>query len=384
MYQIDLIETVNGITSITDEWLAILHSQKDPILNTHPNIILEFLKQNKANDKKCIVFIIRRNNTIEAIAPCILFKSVFKFRLGLLKFGQFEQKKLSLIGSDLLYSLTGNKASCVEAFMSHIHNQNIMDIFSVDVVAEHSPLGSFLKNTSSWAITHAATNNIVRQLLLPDSHDDYLNAMKRKVRYNIKRSVKQITEAFEGNITLKVYEQERNVEELLEKVNVIFKKSWQSNVMGYYERNSKKQINSTKLKAKNNWLKSYILECNNTPVAFVIGSQFNGYFEYEETGFDPDYASFSPGSVMTYLLIESLFKHNKPKVMSFGYGENVYKKIFGNHSFTAYNIVTCHKTSKANLLLAIQHYLNSAYSLIHQLLVKSKLDKHIRKLMKKK
>lgn len=384
MYQIELIETVDGLTDITNEWLAILNSQKAPFLNTHPDIILNLLNKNSVNEKKCIVFLVKKNNIIEAIAPCILFKSTFRFRLGLLKCGRFKQNQLTLIGSDLLYSPSSDKNKCVSAFMSHINQQKIMDIFSVDVVAEQSPLGLFLKNSTQWSISHAATNNIVRQLLLPNSHDDYLKAMKRKVRYNIKRNVKQFSEAFEGNIQLKVYEHENNVEELLEKVNVIFKKSWQSNVMGYYQRNSKAQIESKKHQARNNWLKSYILECNDIPVAFVIGSQLNGYYDYEETGYDPEYASFSPGSVMTYLLIDELFKENKPEILNFGYGENVYKKIFGNHSFTAFNIVSCPKSSKANLLLSIQNYLNKTYSLISHLLVKSKLDKHIRKIMKKK
>jgi hypothetical protein len=384
MYQIELIETVDGLIDITNEWLAILNTQKSPFLNTHPDIIVNLLNKNSVNEKKCIIFIIKKNNTIEAIAPCLLFESTFKFRLGLLKFGQFQQKKLTLIGNDLLYSDNSDKKSCVNAFMSHISQQNIMDIFSVDVVAELSPLGLFFKNTTQWSISHAATNNIVRQLLLPDSHEDYLKAMKRKVRYNIKRNVKQFSEAFEGNIQLKVYEHENNVEELLEKVNIIFKKSWQSNVMGYYQRNSQTQIDNKKFQARNNWLKSYILECNHIPVAFVIGSQLNGYYDYEETGFDPEYASFSPGSVMTYLLIEDLFNRNKPDILTFGFGENVYKKIFGNHFFTAYNIVSCHKSSKVNLLLTIQNYLNKTYSLISRVLVKSKLDQHIRKIMKKK
>jgi hypothetical protein len=384
VYQIELIETVDGLTDITNEWLDIINTQKAPFLNTHPDIILNLLSKNSINEKKCIVFVLKKNNIIEAIAPCILFKSTFRFRLGLLKFGRFKQNKLTLIGSDLLYSPSSDKNNCVSAFMSHINQQKIMDIFSVDVVAEQSPLGLFLKNSSHWSISHAATNNIVRQLLLPNSHDDYLKAMKRKVRYNIKRNVKQFSEAFEGNIELKVYEHENNVDELLEKVNIIFKKSWQSNVMGYYQRDSEAQIESKKLQARNNWLKSYVLECNNTPVAFVMGTQLNGYYDYEETGFDPEYASFSPGSVMTYLLIEELFKENKPEILNFGFGENVYKKIFGNHSFTAFNIVSCPKSSKANLLLSIQNYLNKTYSLISRLLVKSKLDKHIRKIMKKK
>lgn len=379
MYQIDLIETVEEIITIRDVWLQILDNQENPLLNCHPDLIINSMKSNKV-----AIFVIKNNNIIEAIAPCFFIESSFKFRLGLLKFGGFKQNKLTLIGDDLLYSTKSNKDNCVGEFVNNLHQHNLMDIFSVEVVPGSSPLFLFLKNSAEWSISHAATNNIVRQILMPDSHEEYLSSMKRKVRYNIKRSVKQITEAFDGDIELKIYTQENHVEELLEKVDLIFKKCWQSNVMGYYDRNAPSIIQSKKDLAKKNWLKCYILECKGSPVAYVIGSQFNGYFEYEETGFDPKYSQYSPGSVMTYILIETLFKESKPNVLSFGYGENVYKKIFGNHYFSAYNILVCHKSSKANILLKIQSYLNKTYGIISAVLVKIKLDTFIRKTLKKK
>lgn len=384
MYQIELLETADELISLRPAWLGMISNGNAHSLDAHPDILIEALTNNTTSPKKVIVLLIKHNNFIEAIAPFYLMESTYRFNLGLLKFGRFSQNKLILIGHDLLYSEVSEKKNCVSALMNHLHENNLMDTFSIEAIAEDSSLCSFLKSTTHWSISHAAANNIVRQLIMPESHDEYLSSMKRKVRYNIKRSVKQMSDAFDGNIKLKEYRQECDVEDLLTNVNSIFKKCWQSHVMGYYDRDSSVQIENKKFQAKNAWLRCFVLECNNSPVAFVIGSQFNGYFEYEETGFDPDYSKHSPGTVMTYLLIESLFNENKPRLINFGYGENVYKKVFGNHCYTAFNILACHKSSKFNRLLNIQKILNKIYSIISKSLVKLNLDKYIRKILKKK
>jgi hypothetical protein len=384
VYQIELLKTVDELNSIRSGWLEMINNSSAHSLEAHPDITIESFTKNVMHSKKIIVLVVKKDSHIVAIAPFHLTESIFKFSLGLLKFGRFSQRKLTLIGNDLLYSTSGERENCVSALMNHLHKNNLMDTFSIETIAEDSPLCSFLKSNAQWSVSHAATNNIVRQLIMPESHDVYLSSMKRKVRYNIKRSVKQMHDAFDGNLELKEYRHENEVEELLLNVNKIFQKCWQSQVMGYYERGSLSQIENKKFQAKNSWLRCFVLECNNSPIAFVMGNQFNGYFEYDETGFDPAYSKHSPGTVMTYLLIESLFNENKPNLVNFGYGENVYKKIFGNHSYAAFNILACHNSSKFHYILKIQKSLNQTYSIISNGLTKLGIDKYIRKILKKK
>jgi len=383
VYQIELTTKNEELLNLKDEWLNLINNQLGASLESHPDVFIEEHAPGNKNNHKTVI-IIKKDNIIHCIVPCIITKSTFQLRLGLFKFLKFRQSQIMLVGSNFLFHQHSRQASCIEAVFNYIKDERLADLFAVEVVSGESELGLFLKESENHTISHAAENNIARKLILPADHDTYLSSMKRKVRYNIKRTVKQFVEVFNNEITLKEYTQTEDVETLLNHVDVLFSKSWQGNTLGYHKRNSLKAIEHKKNIAKNGWLRCFILECNNKPIAFVIGSQFNGTFEYEETGYDPEYSSHSPGSVMTYMLIEQLFKQNIPTNINFGYGENVYKKVFGNHSYPAFNIVACHKSSKFNYLLKAQEQLNNLYSLISRLLKKYKIDSYIRKRLKKK
>jgi len=380
MLKIELATTEKEIEKIYEKW-SILHlNQNTPSLHNHPDLYISNAKKNK----DLVLIIVKKGDCIQCIAPCYKYQTFFRLKLGLFSFFKFPHTQLTLFGSDLLFVPESNKKQCVNEFFSFIKDTSIADALYIETVAEDSDLSRFLHSKNQWSISHADENNIIRQLILPPSHDEYLAQMKRKVRYNIKRTVKQFAAAFENKYSLIEYSNENSVEELLGKVDYLYSKSWQSSVKGYHKRNTEHSIQERKEQARNGWLRSFILECNDTPIAFVIGTQFQGFFDYEETGYDPAHTRYSPGSVLTYLLIEQLFKENKPNIVYFGYGENVYKKVFGNYSYTAYNIFSCPKSSKLNYLIQTQKIFNKIYSLIRSLLVKLNLDVRIRKLLKKK
>lgn len=380
MLKIELATTEKEIEKVYQKWATLHRNQKTPSLHNHPDLYVSNAKKNK----DLALIILKKGVDIQCIAPCYKHKSFFRLKLGLFNFLKFSHTQLTLFGSDLLFVPESDTKQCANDFFSFIKDTNLADALYIETVAENSELSRFLHSSNQWSISHADENNIIRQLILPPSHDEYLAQMKRKVRYNIKRTVKQFTTAFENKYSLIEYSHENSVEELLTKVDYLYSKSWQSSVKGYHKRNSESSIQERKQQAKNGWLRSFILEYDNTPIAFVIGTQYHGFFDYEETGYDPIHTDYSPGSVLTYLLIERLFKENKPNIIDFGYGENVYKKVFGNSNYTAYNIFSCPKSSKLNSLIQTQKLLNKTYSLIRNLLVKLNLDVRIRKLLKNK
>src|SRR5207237_3609270 len=61
------------------------------------------------------------------------------------------------------------------------------------------------------------------------------------------------------------------------------------------------------------------------------GIQWEGTFVSEEIGYDPAYADFAPGTVLHFRVLEDLIARNTPAMADFGFGDNVYKQVFGNH-----------------------------------------------------
>src|SRR5262249_35693921 len=77
-------------------------------------------------------------------------------------------------------------------------------------------------------------------------------------------------------------------------------------------------------------MRSYILEHEGCPLAFMLASQWKKRFVPEEIGYDPSYAAFAPGTVLYYRLLEDLIAHDTPELLDLGFGDNEYKRVFGN------------------------------------------------------
>ena len=44
----------------------------------------------------------------------------------------------------------------------------------------------------------------------------------------------------------------------------------------------------------------------------------------------PPWSTFSPGTVLNWMMIATLYQHNRPSRIEFGLGDSQYKQVFGN------------------------------------------------------
>ncbi|WP_068544425.1 GNAT family N-acetyltransferase [Thalassotalea crassostreae] len=375
-YQFRELNNRSEINGFLKKWEESL-STKEPLrIQQHPSQISKL--------SNLTLFTISKNDVIQCIIPCLVESRGIGVKLGLFKIFSIKVNSLRLIGDDLIFECHSGIKDCIEIFLNHLSNSPEYDCLVVESIRETSELFQILKKTPSYFVSHAENNNIVRQLTLNSNHDEYLSNIKRKVRYNLKRTVKLFTENFGNNVELVEYTTPDQVNDLLNQVDIIYNKSWQKNIKGELERNSNRSVLQRQSQAKNAWLRSYVLFCENKPIAFVLGTQFNGLYDYEETGYDPKYANFSPGTVMNYMIIQRLFEFNKPDIIDFGFGENTYKKVFGNHAYTAFNMTAAKTKGKLHAALIIQQLLNKCYHSIRSYLIKWKLDTKVRNLIKRK
>src|SRR5262249_35831919 len=79
-----------------------------------------------------------------------------------------------------------------------------------------------------------------------------------------------------------------------------------------------------------------------------------GIYHYAEIAHDRAFERFSPGTVLLYLLIEDLIRHNPPRRVNFGISDARYKREFGN-AFTRDASVLLLRRSLANTLRVRSH-----------------------------
>jgi CelD/BcsL family acetyltransferase involved in cellulose biosynthesis len=98
-------------------------------------------------------------------------------------------------------------------------------------------------------------------------------------------------------------------------------------------------------------MRSYLLWVEDRPIAFQIGFQADGVYYCDQTGYDPEWASYRPGTMMIFRYLLDLYREDKPSVIDFGYGENEYKRFFGNDVFEEATVYLVNKSPRMGLVL---------------------------------
>ena len=162
-------------------------------------------------------------------------------------------------------------------------------------------------------------------LVMPESFERYLAGLRPKSRGNLRRQVSKLGAAAGNALALRRYSQPEAMDALIAHVAVIWNKSWHSKFGG-----GPPAAAFLKGFARAGWVRSYVLFARQEPVAFVVGYQYKGRYYYESTAYDPGWQQYSPGSVLTCLMLEELFSRDRPALVDFGFGYNQYKEVLGN------------------------------------------------------
>ena len=120
------------------------------------------------------------------------------------------------------------------------------------------------------------------------------------------------------------------VPEFLEQIDAVFRETWQARTFGYQPHNTASKLSYYRGLAERGWLRSYVLARDAEPIAYEIGCQYQGVFYCRECGYRQSWAEFGPGTVLTNLFIEDLYREDPPGVLDFGFGDSEHKRILSN------------------------------------------------------
>jgi CelD/BcsL family acetyltransferase involved in cellulose biosynthesis len=168
---------------------------------------------------------------------------------------------------------------------------------------------------------------------LDGDYDRYIDStFTSKERYNLRRELRTLRSHGGGRLSLTCVEDLEDVEAFLSGATEVYRKTWQFRSLGTRPHS----LNSTDLTAfaEAGILRSYLLTCGNEPCAYALGIQVEDIYFFTQTGYDESYAAqkLSPGKALISLMIEDLYRRNKPAYLDFGAGDSFYKQFFGGTS----------------------------------------------------
>lgn len=132
-----------------------------------------------------------------------------------------------------------------------------------------------------------------------------------------------------------------------------------------------------------NQLRAYVLFLGERPVAYLYCPAEQGVVKYAYLGYDPEFAGLSPGTVLQWLALESLFAEGEFRVFDFTEGDSPHKRLFSSHQRTCVNAYFFRDTFGHRVLVASHRAMNAVSTgigaLLDRLGVKAKLKKMLRR-----
>jgi CelD/BcsL family acetyltransferase involved in cellulose biosynthesis len=168
---------------------------------------------------------------------------------------------------------------------------------------------------------------------MPNNFGQYWQSFSAKSRKNLGRLLRSFQH------TLHHVSKPSEVPALVEQLAMISSRSWQAGRIGLRIKSDDATRRHLAALASIGALRSYILEHEGSPVAFILGTQYRGRFIVDEMGFDASLRSASPGRILCLLMIQDLLNSQSPLELDFGTGDAAYKQYFGTRHQVVASVV---------------------------------------------
>jgi hypothetical protein len=184
----------------------------------------------------------------------------------------------------------------------------------------------------------------------PERSEDYWKAFSHRTRNTFRRRQKKFSH------TITCFQGPNEAGAFLDKAHEVSKKSWQSQKLGLRIRNGPEERSYWETIAAHGAMRSYLLEHEGNPCAFMLASQWNGCFLPEEIAYDPAHAAFAAGTVLLLGILQDLLARDTPRLLDFGFGDNEYKRVFGNEQRMSGPVLLVRRSWKVNTALRVSRF----------------------------
>lgn len=344
-------------------WRAVFDTDPNARIHQHADFVLTELGYSREPQHRPATLITCQEKSKTVGAAVLVPKSIG----GEKKFGPaWNLKGYRLAGNRLI----GSPDLCVqnrllEEISKHLADTKadfllVEDLETTDTLFELVSEGSHGLQTF-----HPVPVQTRHMIDLPATHEEYWAKFNSKTRGKIKRKSKLLSDCRVERIS-KPFQ----VPDFLVAAQQISRQTWQNDLLGLRILDDEFELQLFTFLATQNALRAYLLWDGDTPVSFVIGNQFNGVFNYEEVGYNREYAKQSPGQYLVISMLEDMYEHERPAVFDFGGGHADYKRMFGTRVSESGNVWMLRPGLRSKMIMS---YFNGRRAITQS--VRQSLDK---------
>lgn len=387
--EVEVIDTLEAFESVSTELDHLLEQGKGcTSFRQDPNWIR--WEWSAASESKPFVMLVRQRGELVAAAIFKRDRAPFQLKFSVFKVPIGSPQTLKLIGDEMLISEAVEPQDCVRLILEKVASLcSEIDLVYSEMVELESGFGRYVDSHHRVLpgvmrlFKTSPKEEYVWRHYLKESYEAWLSTLGGSTRRLLKRRVKKLHKEYPDQVDVRRCTSAEDVALYLDSLNAVFPKTWQAKTFGMKKRNTEQMHAKFAIYANMGAFRSYILSLAGKPVAFFTGLQYRGMYEALEIGYDAEYASLGVGSALNYMVIEDLYSIDSPGLLSFGFGENVYKEMICTDKSEAYEAYIA-TNARWSLVMRLQLLAAKAEQNVRALLIRLKVDAAIRRILKNK
>jgi CelD/BcsL family acetyltransferase involved in cellulose biosynthesis len=266
------------------------------------------------------------SGAVAGVLPMVFHSQSLDYSVGERRVARSRFRVAGVLGSvPLIPDRAVEPSALMGGVLDAIPECDAVFMESLPAESPYARLGDESSDLLAYAPVPSRTDHLVR---LEGSFATYMRKRSPKLRVNVERAFRTL--AGSGSVELKCYREPADVDRLFADASHIRRRSWQFETLGALKKDGLQSSHDALAElARRELLRGYVLYAGGTPCAFAVGYQFHGVFFYSVVGYDADFARHSPGIALLYMMLEDLYAHDRPRMVSFGRGDDDYKRRFG-------------------------------------------------------
>lgn len=180
---------------------------------------------------------------------------------------------------------------------------------------------------------------------------DYMGRFSSKTRSTFKRKRRKLEQLGSGSLALERFRKPDEMERFFAEAVPLSRRTYQARLLDSGLPESQAARDGAAELAERDMLRAFILRLADRPIAYLYLPVVGATLVYAHLGYDPEFASYSAGTVLQIGALEQLFSENRFAYFDFTEGEGAHKELFGTNSVEACNFMLLRVSVRNRILL---------------------------------
>lgn len=187
---------------------------------------------------------------------------------------------------------------------------------------------------------------------LDQDFDSYLAGFSAKSRSTLRRKAKRLAERCGGGLDVRCYRSEADIEAFHVHARALSARTYQERRLGYGLPEGEAALAEMRALARCDRLRGWLLFVDGRPASYLYAPAEGDILVYEYLGYDPDFADYSPGTVLLLEAMRQLMEERRFALFDFTEGEGRQKQQFATGAIDCVDLLLV-KPTAANLLTGL-------------------------------